>query len=176
MGIGNVLLTDEGVGVRAVLELENRFTISDEVEVLDGGTAGIELLSYIKDRKHLIIIDAMKENQVPGSVMRFEGEDVPAIFRTRISPHQLGLSDLLAAAMLTGETPENLVLFGVEPFDMEPGLELTETVEASLEKLLNAVKDELISLGCNVEPKESCSSLKHNLALFHSDKEMPVTC
>ena len=80
---------------------------------------------------------------------------MPAAFRIRISPHQLGLSDLLAAAMLTDELPEKLVLFGVEPESIDIGLDLTDIVEASLEKLIGAVVDELRSIGCSVIPIEA---------------------
>jgi hydrogenase maturation protease len=160
LGIGNVLLTDEGIGVRTLKELERRFTFPDNVELLDGGTAGIELLRHIRMRDYLIIIDAMKFNQEPGTVFRVEGADVPAAFRTRISPHQLGLSDLLAAAMLTDELPKNLVLFGVEPESIDIGLDLTDTVEASVEKLVSAVADELRTVGCGVVPVEANFSEK----------------
>jgi hydrogenase maturation protease len=155
LGIGNVLLTDEGVGVRALNELERRYTFPENVELLDGGTAGIELLRHIRNRDYLIIIDAMKFDQEPGTVSRVEGQDVPAAFRTRISPHQLGLSDLLAAAMLTDELPKNLVLFGVEPESLDIGLDLTDTVEASLEKLTGAILEELRSIGCSIVPIEA---------------------
>ena len=155
LGIGNVLLTDEGVGVRTLKELERRFSFPANVELLDGGTAGIELLRHIRNRDCLIIIDAMKSGQVPGTIVRVAGEDVPAAFRTRISPHQLGLSDLLAAAMLTDELPKNLVLFGVEPESIDIGLDLTETVEANLGKLIEAVADELRATGCSLVPVEA---------------------
>jgi hydrogenase maturation protease len=155
LGIGNVLLTDEGIGVRALKELERKYTFPANVELLDGGTAGIELLRHIRKRDYLIIIDAMKCSQEPGTVVRVEGNDVPAAFRTRISPHQLGLSDLLAAAMLTDELPEKLVLFGVEPESIDIGLDLTDTVEASVDKLIGAVVDELRSVGCSLVPNEA---------------------
>ena len=155
LGIGNVLLTDEGIGVRTLKELERRFSFPANVELLDGGTSGIQLLRHIRNRDCLIIIDAMRCGQAPGTVVRFEGEDVPAAFRTRISPHQLGLSDLLAAAMLTDELPKKLVLFGVEPESIDIGLDLTETVEASLGKLIGAVADELRTAGCSLVPIEA---------------------
>lgn len=154
LGVGNVLLTDEGIGIRALKELERSFTYSSDVELLDGGTSGIELLRHIRKRDYLIIIDAMKCDQKPGTVVRVEGDDVPAVFRTRISPHQLGLSDLLAAALLTDELPGNLVLFGVEPENIDIGLDLTETVEASVPKLVAAVADELRTIGCSVVPTD----------------------
>lgn len=160
LGIGNVLLTDEGVGVRALNELERRYIFSDDVELLDGGTSGIELLRHIQSRDHLIIIDAMTCDQPPGTVFRVENQEVPAVFRTRISPHQLGLSDLLAAAMLTDSLPEHLVLFGVEPESVDIGLELTETVESSLDKLITGVVEELRNIGCSVVPHNSSFSDK----------------
>lgn len=150
LGVGNVLLTDEGVGVRTLKELERRYAFSCDVELLDGGTAGIELLRHIQDRDHIFIIDAMKCGQPPGTVVRVEGNDVPTAFLTRISPHQLGLSDLLAAAMLTDDLPGNLVLFGVEPDNLDPGLDLSEPVEKCLGKLIEAVVGELRSIGCKV--------------------------
>jgi hydrogenase maturation protease len=160
LGIGNVLLMDEGIGVRAVEELEGRYRFPDEVEILDGGTSGIELLSHIRTRSHLIIIDALKSGHPPGTVVRVDGEDVPSRFRTRISPHQLGLSDLLAAARLTEELPENLVLFGIEPKRIETGLELSTEVRAGLEKLIKVVVDELRGLGCDIQPLAQKSSRK----------------
>jgi hydrogenase maturation protease len=109
LGIGNVLMMDDSVGVRAIEELQRRYHFPDGVELLDGGTSGIELLSHIEGRDNLIIIDALKSGHSPGTVVRVEGEDVPARFMTRISPHQLGLSDVLAAATIAfwGRTKNN---------------------------------------------------------------------
>lgn len=162
LGIGNALLTDEGVGIRAIHELERRYLFPDNVELMDGGTAGIELLRHINGRSHLIIIDALKNGKEPGTMVRLDGEEVPAVFRTRISPHQLGLSDLLAAAMLTDELPENLVLFGMEPNSLETGLELSGPVEASLDKLLTAVIDELRRIDCEITMVDTIFSDKAN--------------
>ncbi|MDH4232011.1 MAG: HyaD/HybD family hydrogenase maturation endopeptidase [Nitrospirota bacterium] len=154
LGIGNVLMTDDSVGIRVINELERRFRFPESVELLDGGTSGIELLSYISNRDYLIIVDAIKSDFPPGTVVKVEGEDVPARFMTRISPHQLGLSDLLAAASLTGELPKQMVLFGIEPNRVELGLEMTEEVKGSFEKLLGVVVDELNRIGCPPEPLE----------------------
>ena len=157
LGIGNVLMMDDSVGVRAVEELEKGYRFPEGVELLDGGTSGIELLSYIEGRDHLIIIDALKSGLPPGTVLRVEGEDVPARFMTRISPHQLGLSDMLAAATISGRLPRNLVLFGVEPKKVEFGLGLSDEVRAVLDKLVGTVIEELGRIGCPVEPAEIVS-------------------
>lgn len=154
LGVGNILMMDEGVGVRAIEEIQNRFQFQENVELLDGGTSGIELLDYISKKDYLIVIDAIKGGYPPGTVLRVEGKDVPARFRTRISPHQLGLSDLLLAATLTGEMPKNLVLFGIEPKRIELGLTLSDEVKANLDKLISMVIEEIRGLGCSVKLKE----------------------
>lgn len=147
LGVGNILLGDEGIGIRVVEELTNRYAFPEEVMVLDGGTAGIELLRYIEGRDLLILIDAMRAGLAPGTVFRVEGEDVPKRFMTRISPHQIGLSDLLAAGLLSDLIPERITLFGIEPERLETGIYLSDTVAATLDKLIAAVLAELNQAG-----------------------------
>lgn len=154
LGIGNILLRDEGIGVRLIEAVEQGFVIPDGVELLDGGTAGIELLDHIRARELLIIVDAMRNSYPPGTVYRVEGEDVPAAFMTNISPHQLGISNLLATAQLTDSLPERIVLFGIEPEDISTGLGLSESVDKGLEKLIGEVVKELAANGCYLEQRE----------------------
>ena len=150
LGIGNVLLQDEGVGVHALREIERRFELDGGIELLDGGTAGVELLRYLDGREHVVVIDAIAAGHPPGTVFRVEGEDVPRSFHRRISPHQIGLSDVLATALITDGMPAEIVMFGVEPHTMKTGLELTPVVDASLDKLIGALVEELRRLGHTV--------------------------
>jgi hydrogenase maturation protease len=154
LGVGSILMMDEGIGIRAVEELQRRYRFPENVEILDGGTSGIELLSYISGRDYLIIIDAIISGNPPGTVLRVEGEDIHARFRTRISPHQIGLSDLLAAATLTDEIPKQILLFGIEPKEIRTGIGLSDEVKANLDRLVRVVVDELKRIGCAVEPLE----------------------
>ena len=153
LGIGNLLLQDEGAGVRVVEEFERKYVPPAGVELLDGGTSGIELLQYIQGKDHLIILDVVKSGNPPGTIIRLEGEDVPALFQKRISPHQLGLSDLLAVAQLTGRMPGRVVLFGIEPKSIETGLEMSEEVGRNIGCLADIVALELVSLGLDVTTK-----------------------
>jgi len=143
MGVGNILLSDEGVGVRTVLDFERKYALPDTVDVLDGGTAGIELLRHIAGRGLLLMVDAMDTASPPGDITRFTGETLAGRLRTRISPHQLGLSDLLAAAALTGETPAEVVLYGIQPESIEPGLDLSPPVEAARARVVERLAEEL---------------------------------
>ena len=156
-------MKDEGIGVLAIEELQKRYIFPGNVELLDGGTSGIELLSYISRRDHLVIVDAIKGGSPPGTVLMVRGEDVPARFRTRISPHQIGLSDLLAAAALTDEMPRDLILFGIEPKVIEMGLGLSDEVGQAMPRLLDAVVGELRRLGCEVR---SAGDVPHQKSMW----------
>lgn len=153
LGIGNVLLSDEGVGVHALGELRRRFEIDQSVELLDGGTAGVELLRYLDGKEHVVVVDAIAAGHPPGTVFRVEGQDVPRTFHQRISPHQIGLSDVLATALITDSAPADMVMFGVEPQSLTTGLALTPVVEASLEKLVAAIVGELRRIGHRVDER-----------------------
>jgi hydrogenase maturation protease len=165
MGIGNLLLQDEGAGVRAVEEFERRFETPDRVELLDGGTSGIELLRYIQGRDVLILIDVVRNGDPCGTITRFEGDDVPALFQSKISPHQLGISDLLATARLIDAMPEKVVLFGIEPKSMDTGLELTAEVAGGVSGLIELVADELRSLGLRIEPRKKRHESRGEIAI-----------
>lgn len=153
LGIGNLLLQDEGAGVRAVEEFGRRYAVPEGVELLDGGTSGIELLQYIQGRDRLILIDVVKSGNPPGTIIRLEGEEVPALFQKKISPHQLGISDLLATAMLIDKIPKQVTLFGIEPKSVETGLELSEEVGGKIGRLADMVALELTALGLEVTPE-----------------------
>ena len=157
LGVGNILLTDEGIGVRVVEELERRFVIPDGVEVMDGGTAGMELLSSIACREHVILVDAVNTGAQPGTVVCLVGEEVPALFKTKISPHQLGISDLLGVLTVTGEMPKEMTLFGVVPFNLDTSTELSEPMRPKLEELLELTVKELRNQGHVIEPSSQAS-------------------
>ncbi len=147
--MGNILLSDEGAGVRAVEELQKRYYFPEEVEVIDGGTMGIGLLDYFKQRSHVIIVDAAKSGNDPGTIIRVE--DIPAFFRNKISPHQIGLCDVLAFAKITGDFPSHVILFGIEPETVTPGLEMSQKVGKKIDALIDKVVEELKSIGITLE-------------------------
>jgi len=151
LGIGNLLIGDEGVGCKVVEELNNRYQMPPDVECVDGGTAGFELLPLIDNKDQLILIDALKNDMAPGTVVKIEDEDVPMTFLTSISPHQLGISDVLAAAALTDTLPEKMVLFGVEPKQLDVGIGLSPEVETGMEKIIDVVVEQLRNFGYKVK-------------------------
>jgi hydrogenase maturation protease len=152
IGMGNVLMQDEGVGVRAVEELEQRFVIPEGVTVIDGGTTGMNLYEPILHCDQLIVADAVNTGGAYGSISRIVNDQIPAFFQTKLSNHQLGLSDLLALLTLKGEVPEHVAIIGMVPHSLEQKLGLTAEAEAGLDAMIEMLVAELSMLG--VELKE----------------------
>ncbi|KML68574.1 HyaD/HybD family hydrogenase maturation endopeptidase [Pectobacterium peruviense] len=155
LGIGNLLLGDEAVGVRIIEALEQRYRLPEHVEVLDGGTSGMELMDVMANRDHLIVADAVLADSPPGSVVELHDEEIPAFFTRKVSPHQLGLSDVLMALRLTEEFPRRLTLVGVVPASLEPGIGLTALVSRAIEPALAQVLAALQSSGVVAELREA---------------------
>ena len=153
IGMGNVLMQDEGVGVRAIEELENQYHIPDGVTVVDGGTTGMELLEPIRRCDQLIVADAVNTGQVSGSVIRIANEDIPAFFQTKLSNHQLGLSDLLALLTLKGEKPEHIAIIGMVPHSLENKLGLTPETEQGIDIMIDMIRMELEDMGVELEAR-----------------------
>jgi hydrogenase maturation protease len=147
LGVGNILMRDEGIGVRAVELLAERYDFPPEVQLLDGGTLGLDLLPYVEDADRLLVIDAVQMGGQPGTVVRLEGEEIPASLSIKISPHEMGLADVLAAARLRGRCPGELALVGVEAGVIDTGLELSPPVATGVASLLEAALSQLSRWG-----------------------------
>lgn len=143
LGVGNILLTDEGIGVRAAEYLMQHYDYPDNVAILDGGTMGMELLGHIVDIDLLIVLDAVASSKPPGTVVQMEDDDIPKFFASKLSPHQVGIADVLAAADLTAKSPKKILLFGVVPQNLELSTELTPTVAEKLPILVKHVVETL---------------------------------
>jgi hydrogenase maturation protease len=152
LGLGNLLRRDEGLGIRALQLLEQRYRLPESVQRVDGGTLGLELLSYLEGAERVIILDAAVTDGPPGTLICLRGDEVPAYLGIRSSPHEIGLPDLLAVARLRGTAPAEIILFGMQPEIIELGWELSPSVAQELEKLVKAVVEELVSCGVQVTP------------------------
>ena len=155
LGVGNILLSDDGVGVHVVRRLEEVVELPPEVEVLDGGTKGMDLLHYLEGVSRLLIIDAVETGGPPGTLRRLSGDQVPAYLSIKMSPHEIGLPDMLFAAKLRDLYPEEVVVWGVQPATTEVGLELSESVAARVDELVEEVLTELESWGVEVRRRGS---------------------
>lgn len=153
LGIGNILCTDDGVGVHTVNELEKRYDLPPEITVIDGGTSAMDCLDQMADADHMLIADAMRFHAEPGSIKRVDHDGLQAHFKTKLSPHQVGLSDVLATMNLHGIMPKRVVLFGMQPKSFELGLELSPEIAPRLPALLACLVDELAAIGVPLRAK-----------------------
>ena len=154
LGMGNILLEDEGLGIRALEILQRQYEFSAEVELLDGGTTGMGLLDEISRREHVLILDAVQTGDPPGTLKVLRDQEVPVYFGIRITPHQLGLSDVLATLELTGEQPGSVTVLGIVPESLELSLDVSERIQGRLSELVAATVDELADLGFRPEPRD----------------------
>lgn len=142
LGIGNILLRDEGVGVH-VVEAMRDVPLPGDTELVDGGTAGAELINLLADRRKVIVIDAVDADCTPGSVFRLSVKDLEPSAGGMVSLHQLGLLQSLWMADRLSCSPKEVVVFGVQPGDLSPGLTLTDEVRNAVPRAVEAILDEL---------------------------------
>lgn len=150
LGVGNLLLSDEGLGPRAIASIHRDYLLPPEVEVVDGGVSGMELLDYVAAVDHLVIIDAIAAGQPPGELVRLTDAQIPKVFRQKLSLHHVGLAEVFAAALLTGEAPRHMVAVGVAPVSLALAAELTPAVAAQLPTVIEMALDEVRALGLEV--------------------------
>lgn len=141
LGLGNILMQDEGIGVHAANYLEQNYRFSPEVEIVDGGTSGLDLLPFFGSEKSILIIDAVNFDLEPGTIGVLENDAILAQLDPKISLHHLGLSDLISVSELLDLKAKNMTLLGIQPESMELELELTETISGVFDKVIqNALR------------------------------------
>jgi hydrogenase maturation protease len=147
LGLGNLLLQDEGLGVRVLHQLQETYIWPENVKLLDGGVMGLDLLPYLEDTDALLIIDAVRSGKTPGSLVRLSDQEIPAVIALKYSVHQVGLQETLAMAQLRDTVPKQLVLLGIEPNNIALGMRLSSDVATQIPELTNAVLEELFGWG-----------------------------
>jgi len=142
LGLGNPMRTDDAVGVQAVGLLANDKRLPAGVRLVEGGTLGLELLYHVENASHLLVLDAVEANESPGTLMLFRDQALEALPCGR-SIHLLGLADLLSALRLTGRTPGDVMLLGVQPGYTGWGTELTLEVQTAMPRLIDKALEQL---------------------------------
>jgi len=142
LGLGNTLHGDDGVGPRAIEKLKTEARLPDDVTLIESGTLGLELLTYVWDCSHLLVLDAVDAGKTPGTLVRMSGPDLQTL-PGKGSVHQLGVADLLVALRVLASRQPDVVLLGVQPASTDWGTELSPPVEAALGPLIEAAITEL---------------------------------
>jgi hydrogenase maturation protease len=138
LGVGNLLLGDEGVGVHVVQALRSH-EIPANIELMDAGTGSLELLGLMADRNKVIIIDAVEGGGGPGAIYRFTPADISEEAHNPLSLHQVSLLDTLAMAEVAGCAPKEVIIFGIEPKNIGWRTELSPEVAAAVPKVIGLV-------------------------------------
>ena len=146
LGVGNILLSDEGFGVRVAEALSQRFRFPDAVEVLDGGTLGIELMRFLDGAERLILIDAIHGSE-PGSFRIIQGDDVRLYFQEKVSLHEMGIQEVLASLVVMEKPIAEIVVIGVVPVSLDIGLDLTPLVASRIDEAVTSVIRQLHDWG-----------------------------
>jgi hydrogenase maturation protease len=153
IGIGNILMTDDGVGVHALNALAERYLFPPQVQLIDGGTMGLDLLPFVEGKKRVLFIDAANLEKDPGVIGELNNGEIPEFFSTKLSVHQIALPDMLAAGRFLGTLPGTLCLVGIQPGNTESGYGLTPAVQGEFEALLERVLAKLAEWGVKAAPK-----------------------
>lgn len=145
-------MSDDGVGVRVVQRISDNYRLTPEVTVVDGGTLGLDLLPMLEGVDKLLVVDAVETGWGAGTIVRLSGDEIPLALKTKLSPHQMGLQDLLLVAEMQGSLPGEMVLLGVQPQEIGLGLELSPHVKAQFGPLVTMTLRELEQWGVTAEP------------------------
>ena len=129
LGVGNIILSDEGFGVRVVEYLEKNFRFPENVSLIDGGTLGVELTHFLTGAQRLLIIDSIDGGEDGGKIFHLRGEEIKNHFAQKISAHEVGIQDVLTMLELSGKKIPHVELIGAQPFSLEAGVELTEPMK-----------------------------------------------
>jgi hydrogenase maturation protease len=178
VGIGNVLLGDDGVGVWLVHRLIADYRFEPEIELLDGGTLGLGLMAHLGETERLMVIDAAKTGGPPGTLAVLGESDLPATLRSMLSTHEASLCDLLAALTLLGRAPREFVAIGIQPQSLAPGIALSAPVRATLAHAESEVIERLGAWGIAAVRTRAAASEDEFASRFLScsdSQESPVS-
>lgn len=155
IGLGNPLMGDDGVGLAALERLAAGWDAPPEVELVDGGTWGMNLLPVIESAKRVLLLDAIHAQQPPGTPLQLGRHELPRYLATKISPHQVDLHDVLALAELRGTLPEETVAVGLQPERVEMIAELSPPVAAGVDHLVAMAVAVLVEWGHDLTRKQA---------------------
>lgn len=166
LGIGNLLFTDEGFGIRVLQKLLEGWEFPENISLVDGGVLGLNLLGIISEADHLIVLDAIRNRGKPGDLYRLEGNAVPERVRAKNSLHQVDFLEALTLCRALDRSIPETVILGVEPQDIETlSIKLTPVTADRIEPVLDMVFNELRRLNVpyrkrtnhvSCDPLENC--------------------
>lgn len=153
LGVGNILLTDEGLGVHVVEDLKANYNFTPQISLIDGGTMGMELLTYMRGMKKILLVDAVNGGEAPGTIYEFPHRELEQYFTDHISVHEVGMQDILRIRAIQENPLEDAIVIGVEPESLEVGFEPSESVQHALPEVKDRVLRVLRDWGVQITRK-----------------------
>jgi hydrogenase maturation protease len=151
-GAGNLLLSDEGFGVHFVRHLEANYVFPPDVELLDAGALGIMVAHELESADRVYLVDVLATQGEPGQRMRYTKEDIMLRrIPTKLSPHQIGIQEMLLLSEMRGRCPQDIILLGIIPDSMAPGSQLSPLLTARLDPIAEDLAEELRGFGLAVQ-------------------------
>ena len=161
LGVGNVILRDEGFGVRVMEYLASHYDWPDTVQLVDGGTLGIELTQYVTGTEKLLVIDSINGHAAPGTKFRLHNEAIMEHLQDKLSAHEVGIQDVLALLTVTGHKIPDVVVIGAQPYDLEAGVELSDGMKALLPEVADEALAQLKAWGIDPVPRENADEMDY---------------
>ena len=149
IGIGNILLKDDGVGVHVIKQLENE-NLPSTIELVDGGTSTLDTVSYFLEYNKVIIVDCLKAGYKSGTIYKINPEEIKNYKTENLSIHEVQILDVVKMANMLGKFPE-VVIFGIEPEEICLDTEMTESIKKKIPEVMKYIKAELNICGINLE-------------------------
>ena len=141
IGIGNILLQDDGIGVHVIRQLENE-KLPSTIELVDGGTSTLDMLGFFLDNRKVIVVDCLRAGLKPGTIYKIKPEDIKSYKKENLSIHDVQILDVVEMANMMGKYPE-VVIFGIEPEKIAVDLEMTRTIISKIPEIICNIKKEL---------------------------------
>ncbi|MBC8214494.1 MAG: HyaD/HybD family hydrogenase maturation endopeptidase [Candidatus Marinimicrobia bacterium] len=143
LGLGNTLLMDEGVGVFVANKLKDTYNFNPQIEIIDGGTFGLDLLPYIENKEKVLIIDAVNFGRQSGYIGVLKNDEIVVQINTKMSVHHIGLSDIISATKLRDTEPNEMVMVGIQPKSLDTGMELTTEIRNKIDDIIKIILTQL---------------------------------
>lgn len=147
LGLGNILNRDEGLGIQAIQLLESRLGNTPDLEVLDGGVLGLNLLMIVEECSHLLILDAVNAGKPAGTMIELDRDAIPLFSGIHLSEHQITFQEVLGLAQIREKLPSHLYVIGIQPQDLSIGLGISPVVAQALPQVVDRAATKLASWG-----------------------------
>jgi len=147
LGLGNLLFQDEGFGIHAVQALKEELDRNSDLEFVDGGVLGLNLLPLIEECQNLLVLDVIDAGQPAGTLIELDKDEIPFYAGAKLSEHQVSFQEVLGLALFRDCLPNHLYLIGVQPEDFSMGIGLSQPVTDALPQVTIRVKDVLQGWG-----------------------------